>query len=185
MTPNGKSAIFQVKFRFPKRKDFIENLKVFIFCDLQSAHCAPGWCRHLKNPCPGPGCFSRTACEAPRRSAAGRSPAGRFAVPDRDSAGAAPPPPGTGGWQQCSSAGLPAPGPPGPGGCRRRRRHGYCRRQGGGRHFPPARYGKQNPHDPDAGPGLYRNRHHLRPAGCHSGHLRSVKAVRSEYPVKY
>ena len=22
MTPNGKSAIFQVKFRFPKRKDF-------------------------------------------------------------------------------------------------------------------------------------------------------------------
>ena len=25
MTSNGKSAIFQVKFRFPKRKDFTEN----------------------------------------------------------------------------------------------------------------------------------------------------------------
>ena len=25
MTPNGKSAIFQVKFRFPKRKDFIDD----------------------------------------------------------------------------------------------------------------------------------------------------------------
>lgn len=37
MTPNGKSAIFQVKFRFPKRKDFIGNLKVFIFCEQQSA----------------------------------------------------------------------------------------------------------------------------------------------------
>ena len=36
MTPNGKSAIFQVKFRFPKRKDFTENLKVFISDDHQS-----------------------------------------------------------------------------------------------------------------------------------------------------
>ena len=37
----------------------------------------------------------------------------------------------------------------------RRNRDGHRRRQGGGRYLPPAGYGKQDPHHPHAGSGIY------------------------------
>ena len=38
-------------------------------------------------------------------------------------------------------------------------------------HRPPARGRGQDPHLDDADPGLYRDRHHLCPAGGHPDHL--------------
>ena len=46
-----------------------------------------------------------------------------------------------------------------------------------GGHLPPARGGEQNPHHDDAGSGLYRDGHHLRPAGRYSNYLRIVRRV--------
>ena len=50
-------------------------------------------------------------------------------------------------------------------------------RQVGGGHLPPARGGEQNPHHDDAGSGLYRDGHHLRPSGRYSNYLRIVRRV--------
>ena len=40
-----------------------------------------------------------------------------------------------------------------------------------------ARGGEQNPHHDDAGSGLYRDGHHLRPSGRYSNYLRIVRRV--------
>ena len=61
MTPNGKSAIFQVKFRFPKGRISQEILKLLFFCALQSGRCVLGWCRPLANPCHAPDCSCQSA----------------------------------------------------------------------------------------------------------------------------
>ena len=47
--------------------------------------------------------------------------------------------------------------------------------QVGGGHCPPARGGEQDPHHPDAGSGIYRNGHYLRPVGGYPDHLCPVR----------
>ena len=60
-------------------------------------------------------------------------------------------------------------------GCRRRRdRDGQRRCEVRGRHLPPAGSRGQDPDNPDAGPGLYRNCDHLRAALRYPDHLRPV-----------
>ena len=48
-----------------------------------------------------------------------------------------------------------------------------------------ARGGGQGAHHPDAGPCVYRNRHHLRPAGRYSNYLRTVTGRCLHNAVEY
>ncbi len=45
------------------------------------------------------------------------------------------------------------------------------------RHRPLARGRGQDPHHPYAGPGVHRDRHHIRPSGGHTYHLRTLRQV--------